>query len=135
VEHSRTLPGVATAQLVCGCAGLAIALRRRYPYEFLWLRGRPEHVSRDWLTMGTALSAPAPMLVGQALLTRILWKRPSVRVTQGLRLLGATMVIGYLGERHVRHRLSAAGWDPFESPLTVAAIALAAAMAQCGRRS
>jgi hypothetical protein len=133
VDRPRALLAVATAQLACGLAGLVVAFRRRYPYEFLWLRGRPEQLSRDWVTMGTALSAPAPMLVAQAALIAVLRKGPSRRATQGLQLLGATMVIGYLGERHVRHRLSRAGWHPSESLLAAFGIAFAAAMAR-GRR-
>ena len=44
------------------------------------------------------------------------------------------MVAGYLGERLVRQRLRLAGWDALESPLVVAAIGLAVAMAALGRR-
>ena len=43
------------------------------------------------------------------------------------------MVAGYLGERLVRQRLRPSGWDALESPLVVAAIGLAVAMAALGR--
>jgi hypothetical protein len=44
------------------------------------------------------------------------------------------MVAGYLAERLVRHRLAPAGWDTAESPVIVAGISLAAAMALIGLR-
>jgi hypothetical protein len=48
--------------------------------------------------------------------------------------LGAAMVAGYLAERLVRHRLAPSGWDAAESPVIVAGIGLAAAMALLGLR-
>jgi hypothetical protein len=42
------------------------------------------------------------------------------------------MVAGYLGERLVRQRLRPAGWDALESPLIIAALGLAVAMAAPG---
>jgi hypothetical protein len=44
------------------------------------------------------------------------------------------MVAGYLAERLVRHRLVPSGWDTAESPVIVAGISLAAAMALIGLR-
>ena len=44
------------------------------------------------------------------------------------------MVAGYLAERLVRHRLAPSGWDMAESPVIVAGISLAAAMALIGLR-
>jgi hypothetical protein len=44
------------------------------------------------------------------------------------------MVAGYLAERLVRQRLTAAGWDAVETPVVVAGIGLAAAMALIGLR-
>ena len=45
------------------------------------------------------------------------------------------MVAGYAGERLVRQRLRPSGWDAVESPLVVAAIGLAGAMAALGGRA
>jgi hypothetical protein len=42
------------------------------------------------------------------------------------------MVAGYLAERLVRHRLTPSGWDAAESPVIVAGVSLAAAMALIG---
>jgi hypothetical protein len=49
-----------------------------------------------------------------------------------LGIVGLTMVAGYLGERLVRQRLRPAGWDALESPLIIAALGLAVAMAAPG---
>lgn len=137
MDVRRLLAAISAAQLACGLAGLVVGLRRRYPYEFLWLRGRRATVPRDSILMGTALSAPVTMLVAQTAMTVTLTRRTSERSVRGLGVLGAAMVIGYVGERHVRHRLGPTGWDVEETPLVVAGIGLAAAMAALGlsRRS
>jgi hypothetical protein len=131
--RSRLLAAVSAAQLACNVAGLAVALRRRHAYDVLWMHGRRDDVARDALSMGTALSAPAPMLVAQAVWTIRAARRASRLATVGLGGLGAVMVPGYLGERHVRQRLRPSGWDRLESPLILAGIGLAAAMAALGR--
>jgi hypothetical protein len=51
-----------------------------------------------------------------------------------LATLGAAMVAGYLGEALVRRRLQRSGFDVLESPLAVAGVTLAAAMAVLGLR-
>ena len=51
-----------------------------------------------------------------------------------LGVLGATMAAGYLAERLVRRRLLRPGWDVVESPVIVAGLGLAAAMAVMGLR-
>jgi ABC-type Mn2+/Zn2+ transport system permease subunit len=123
---------VAGAQLATGISGLAVAVRRKRAYDFLGVHGDPAHVARDAVWMGTALSAPAPMLVAQ---TWALWRvaRRGSRVDRVERAvlgaLGAAMVGGYLGESLVRRRLSRAGWDRVESPIAATGLVLAAAMA------
>lgn len=130
----RALIAASTLQLAVGLLGLRTALARRHAYEFLWLRGNPEHVARDALTMGTALSAPGPMMVLQGALIVTAATRGDRRAATVLGGLGAVMVAGYLGERLVRCRLTREGWDPLESPLAVAGIGLSAAMAVLGLR-
>jgi hypothetical protein len=49
--------------------------------------------------------------------------------------LGATMVVGYLAEAHVRRRLRRSNYDAMETPLAVVAIGLSVAMAVLGLRS
>jgi hypothetical protein len=118
--------------LAIGLVGLAVAIRRRRAYDFLGLRGDPAHVVRDAMWMGTALSAPAPMLIAQAWAAWRVGQR-GTRGTERARLvlgaLGAAMVGGYLGEALVRRRLRPSGWDRVESPIACAGLTLAAAMA------
>jgi hypothetical protein len=131
MHRIRALRVVSAAQLLFGVAGLVVALKRRRAYHLPLVHGRPEKVGRDCLLLGTALSAPFPMLVAQAIATARLQderERP-VLVVGGL---GAMMVPGYLAESLVRRRLHPSGWDSVESPLVVAGIALAAAMAGLG---
>ena len=128
----KRLAVVSGAQLALGVAGLAVAVRRKRSYDFLGVRGDPAHVVRDAAWMGTALSAPAPMLVAQAWATcRVAGggQRRAGRERLALGGLGAAMVAGYLGESLVRRRLKPAGWDRVESPIVGAGVALAAAMA------
>jgi hypothetical protein len=60
---------VSAAQLATGLVGMAVAVRRRHQYDFLFLHGHPDHVARDTVLLGTAFSAPATMLVAQAVAT------------------------------------------------------------------
>jgi hypothetical protein len=84
--------------------------------------------------MGTALSAPAAMMGAQAGGITVLLRRPSRGARQMLGGLGAAMVAGYLSEQLVRQRLAPSGWDAGESPVIVAGLGLAAAMALIGLR-
>lgn len=128
------LARIATLQLAANAAGLAIAVRRRRPYDILWFSGREDKVARDAVLMGTSYSAPLPMLVLQAVFTGALTRGAHANARRGLGLLGAAMVPGYLGERWVHRRLSRGGWDPVETPLVVVGVALATAMAVAGLR-
>jgi hypothetical protein len=123
-----------TAQLAAGLAGLVVAVRRRRPYDLPFASGRPQHVVRDALWMGTAYSAPGPMLAGQAWAVATLGRRPDDGARRLLGLLGALMVPGCLLERSGRQRLSVAGADPVETPLVVVGVGLAAVMAVLGHR-
>jgi hypothetical protein len=124
-----------TAQLAAGLAGLVVAVRRRRPYDLPFAAGQPEHVVRDSLWMGTAYSAPLPMLVGQAWAAAALHRRPDDGARRLLGMLGALMVPGYLLERSVRGHLTRSGADAVETPVVVAGLALAAAMAVLGHRA
>jgi hypothetical protein len=128
----RLLVRISAAQLVAGFAGLAVGIARRRNYDLGFLRGRPEHVLRDSLLMGTAYSAPAPMLAAQFWATQQLARGPDDGARRILGLLGALMVPGYLMERHGRAHLHPRGFDPVETPVVVAGVGLAAAMAVLG---
>jgi len=136
----RALVGVSAAQLAAGLTGLVVALRRRRHYD-VWMpafldgpfwHGSPDHVARDSVVMGTAYSAPVSMLVAQFGSTVRLARRGDRRALRDLTVLGAMMTGGYLVERfdraHLRH------WDPVETPVVVAGLGLAAAMAVLGGR-
>jgi pimeloyl-ACP methyl ester carboxylesterase len=129
---SRLLVAVSAAQLASGVAGMVVALRRRRPYDLLWMHGRADTIARDTILKGTALSAPLSNLLVQAVLTAVLARRPSRGAARALGGLGALQVPGYLGERLVRRRLRPSGWDTVESPLAAAGIGLAGAMAVLG---
>ena len=129
MNRSRLLATVSAAQMVFGVSGLAVALRRRHAFDIPGWKGSPDRVATDAAWMGTALSAPGPMLVAQAVATVMTARRPSRSARRVLGLLGGGMSIGYPIERLVRHRLTPAGWDPVESPLALGGWALAIAMA------
>jgi pimeloyl-ACP methyl ester carboxylesterase len=132
--RSRLLAAVSVAQLATGVAGIGVALRRRHPYDVLWIHGRADAIARDTILKGTALSSPVSNLLLQAALTVVVARRPSPGAARVLGGLGALQVAGYLGERLVRRRLRPSGWDAVESPLVLAGIGLAGAMAALGRQ-
>ena len=135
MKANRLLAAVSAVQLGAGLGGMALAIRRRRAFDIPGRRGQQSAVGRDSLLMGTALSAPAAMLVPQAAATIVSLRRPDAaapaRVLGGL---GAAMVAGYLLERLGRQRLRRSGWDAAESPLVIAGLSLAAAMALLGLR-
>jgi pimeloyl-ACP methyl ester carboxylesterase len=126
------LAAVSVAQLATGVAGMVVALRRRHPYDVFWMHGQADTIARDTIVKGTALSAPVSNLLAQAALTAVVTRRPSRGAARALGGLGALQVAGYLGERLVRRRLRPSGWDAVETPLAVAGIGLAGAMAALG---
>ena len=126
------LVAVSAAQLAAALAGLVVALVRRRAYDLPVLHGSPEHVGRDSVVMGTAYSAPVPMLAAQAWSVGRLLRGPDERAARDLAVLGSLMVPGYLLER--RGRASLRRWDPVETPVVVAGTGLALAMAVLGVR-
>ena len=116
----------------CGLAGLGVAIVRRHAYDLPGMHGDPSRIARDAVLMGTAFSAPVPMLLAQAVATAALGIGSNQRATRVLAVLGALMVPGDVGKRLVRRRLAPAGWDRVESPLAAAGLGLAAAMAALG---
>jgi hypothetical protein len=132
VDRSRLLAELSAAQLATGVAGMTMAVRRRHPYDFAWMHGRPENVTRDSVLMGTAFSAPIYMLVAQGVATRRSLRGAGTGSDAVLGGLGAAMIGGYLGEALVRRRLRPSGYDRVESPLIIAAIGLSGAMAALG---
>jgi hypothetical protein len=74
------------------------------------------------------------MLAAQAWAIAAVLRRPDAAAGRTLGGLGAAMITGYLAERLVRQRLTPAGWDTAETPVVVAGISLATAMALIGLR-
>lgn len=130
----RLLVSISSAQLAAGVVGMSLAVRRRRNYDLGFLRGRPEHVARDSLLMGTAYSPPAYMLAVQLWAIRSLAAGPHDGARRLLGMSGAVMAPGYLAERYVRAHLRPRGWDPVETPVVAISMALAAAMAVLGHR-
>ena len=131
MDRARTLAVVSVAKLGSGRwhggrAAAGASLRRLL--DARTTRGdRPRHpVQRD-RPARSGVHAPHP---GSA--DPVMARRPSRRAALGLRIVGLTMVAGYLGERLVRQRLRPAGWDTIESPLIIAALGLSVAMAALG---
>lgn len=134
MKANRVLALVSAAQLASGLGGMALAIRRHHAFDIPFWRGQPSTVGRDCVLMGTALSAPAVMLAAQAWAIAVLLRRPDAAAERTLGGLGAAMIAGYLAERLVRQRLTPAGWDTAETPVVVAGISLATAMALTGLR-
>ena len=83
------LLGVTSAvQLGMGLVGLRKALRDGTAYDLGFTRGTPETMKRDLWFMGTNLSAPAWMLLAQALATVLLMTRHRSRAAKALGILG-----------------------------------------------
>jgi hypothetical protein len=76
-SRRRLLAAASVAQLATGVAGMAVAVRRRHPYDLLGMRGRADAIARDTLVKGTALSAPVSNLLAKAVLTAVAARRPS----------------------------------------------------------
>jgi hypothetical protein len=125
---------LSTAQLAAQLAGAAVAVRRTVTYDIPFLHGRPERVLRDALWLGSAFSAPTPMMAVQAWATVRLTIGPSDAARRTLTVLGTAMIPGVLLERRDRQRLTPDGFDRVETPLVASTLGLAVAMALAGRR-
>ncbi|TFV76938.1 hypothetical protein E4P39_07020 [Blastococcus sp. CT_GayMR19] len=129
------LVATSTAQLGAQLAGLAVAVGRKRYFDVGFMRGSPEHIGRDAVWNGTAYSAPVTMLITQLWAVRRLAAGPDDLARRVLGLLGTVNVPGYLSERFFRQHLRPGGWDPVETPVLAASIALAAGMAVLGHRA
>jgi hypothetical protein len=128
----KLLGVTSAAQLGMGLVGLRKALHDGTEYDLGFLRGSPATTKRDLWFMGTNLSAPAWMLLAQALATVLLTTRHRSRAAKALGILGVMMSLGYPAEKSVRQ-----AWrHPNRSitALTVVAELLAVSMAWLGLR-
>jgi hypothetical protein len=133
METRSALVAASAAQLAANLAGQVVALRRRRHYDIPFMHGASDRVGRDSWLLGTAFSAPSYMLAAQAYGLARLLRGPDQRARQVLRLLGTSMVPGYLLERDCRRRLTPGGLDAVETPVVAAGLGGAVAMAVLGR--
>jgi hypothetical protein len=123
MDRRSPLVAVSALDLAEGLVALAVAARRRRHYDALGLRGSPDHVLRDELWAGTALTPPAWCWALQAWAT-VRVARGDDRVRRALGLLVLAYVPGHAIERFDREALRRR--DPVEAPLVLAGAGLAA---------
>jgi hypothetical protein len=128
----RLLVAVSAVQLAAGLTGQVVALRRRRHFDVPFMTGSPAHVGRDSWWFGTAYSAPSYMLGSQAYAVARLAAGPDDRARGMLRLLGTSMIAGYLSERFNRQVLTGRVIDPVETPIVVVGFLATIAMAVAG---
>jgi hypothetical protein len=128
------LIAVSATQLAANLAGQVMALRRRRAFDVPFLHGHPAHVGRDSWWFGTAYSAPSYILAAQVYAIGRLLAGPDDRARAMLRLIGTSVVPGYLSERLVRRLLTAREVDPVETPIAVVGFAGAVGMAVLAAR-
>ena len=133
MPNRRALAAVSAVQLTSGLVGQVVALRRRKHYDIPFMTGSPEHVGRDSWWFGTAFSAPSYMLGSQTWAIATLLRNPDERARKALRVLGTSMIGGYLSERQCRRRLTPGSLDPVETPIVAVGLAGSVAMAVLGR--
>jgi hypothetical protein len=133
MANRRALVAVSAVQLAVGLVGQVVALRRRRPYDVPFMHGSPDHIARDSLWFGASYSAPVYMTGSQAYAVVRLAAGPDERARKMLRLLGTSMIGGYLVERFNRKLLTPSGFDPLETPIVVAGLAGSVAMAVLAR--
>jgi hypothetical protein len=125
---------ISAAQLVAATAGHILAVRRGLAYDIALLgwQGRPDRTAKDSWLLGTGISAPMPMLIGQAAATARLAATGSRTSERVLGVLGVAMVAGYLVEREFRAALTPTRWNRAITPVAAAGFALAVPMACLG---
>jgi hypothetical protein len=128
----RLLVAVSAVQLAANLTGQVVALQRRRHFDVPFMTGSPMHVGRDSWWFGTAYSAPSYMLAAQAYAVAKLAAGPDDRARGMLRLLGTSMIGGYLSERFNRQVLTGRVVDPVETPIVVVGFAGVIAMAIAG---
>ena len=99
----KALGTVSLLQLVFQLIGARKAIREQIPYDVPIGRGKPEDVERDMWNMGSALSAPWPMLAAQAACTVLVLARPRIWVRRAVGCVGALYVFGILWELSLIH--------------------------------
>lgn len=99
--------------LLSASMGTWLAIRRHLPAQFGGLM-HGEDVVKDFFWMGTALSAPFPLLLGQLVLTGCVMRRGRIRRAgvRGLTVLGGCYMVGQLGGPIVGRVFKVGAFDP-----------------------
>jgi hypothetical protein len=126
------LAGCSAVQLVTGTLALRYAVERGLAVDIAGIRRRGADVPRDSWFLGTGITAPIAMMAVQAVATGRVLRYANRAAARTLGVLGAVMVVGYVGERETRSALTPGRWDRRVSPLTGAGLALAVLMAALG---
>lgn len=126
----KVLAAVSLAELIVQLAGARKAFRDRIPYDLPFMHGKPENVERDVWTIGSRLSAPAPLLAAHAAGTVLLLARPRPWLRRAVGWLGAVYIPGILLERVTRESFRHP--DRETTPLTASALGFSVAMAFLG---
>jgi uncharacterized BrkB/YihY/UPF0761 family membrane protein len=94
------LIGLGVATVVLNAAAAAVAVSQRWPAAF-GVTPDPDHIAQNWLTSGTAISAPLAPIVALAAfiaLANARSRRAQVVGFLGSLIVGVLFVIGQLGE-------------------------------------
>lgn len=126
------LAGCSALQLVTGTLALRYAVERGLAVDIAGIRRRGADVPRDSWFLGTGITPPILMMAVQAVATGCVLGHTNRAAARTLGVLGAVMVVGYVGERETRSALTPGRWDPRVAPLTAAGLALAVPMAALG---
>lgn len=96
---STVLAVASTLNLLFSVVGFRKALKEKIPYDIGFMKGSAEHIARDQITLGSALSPPTLMMVTQAAGTARMFKNRGTGAASLLGVLGLAMSIGFSMER------------------------------------
>jgi uncharacterized membrane protein YraQ (UPF0718 family) len=96
---STVLAVASTVNLLFSVVGFRKAVQEKIPYDVGFMKGLAEHIARDQITLGSALSPPTIMMVAQAAGTARMFKNPGLAAARLLGVLGLAMSIGFSMER------------------------------------
>jgi hypothetical protein len=96
---STVLAVASTLNLLFSVVGFRKAVQEKIPYDIGFMKGSAEHIPRDQITLGSALSPPTIMMIAQAAGTAWMFKNPRPGAARLLGMLGLAMSIGFSMER------------------------------------
>lgn len=96
---SAVLAVASTLNLLFSVVGFRKAVQEKIPYDIGFMKGTAEHIARDQITLGSALSPPTIMMVAQAAGTARMFKNPGAGAARLLGVLGLAMSIAGSMER------------------------------------